>query len=344
MKAETTEHTEYLRNCLVQVPEVSMQQFGHIADLRALEQDAKHLGTKTISVEDLLKHFKQAAKNESWFQTYWLFPSADDLTKEEKEISFNLHQLSKGKEGTPNEKNTIKDLLKAFRQIELVSIILRFIRPDSFGMLTPPVAFILDLHSGRDAVDTYLNYLSNLRAIRDHYGFSSAAEADRALWVLEHICNAGRADNKKIKQAFESDEFMLRLRAKNLVEPLSHLSSARLASALEGVDNHLAALVGCYALEENVKKWAQVEGVEKDAVHLAKESASNERHPSLKHYIDALLKAGKTSSLKHEKQMLGYLPSIRNKMFHAEVKEPNPHEVSELIQAVLEIEQRNLKK
>ncbi len=336
----------YLHDCLAQFPKVSVQQFGCAPDLHAIEHEAEPLRTQKVSVGQLIRHFKKCADQESWFRTYWLFPSVNDLAMEEKEVSFNLHQLSKGNEGTPKEEAAIQDLLKVFRQIELVSIMLRFIRPDSFGMLTPPVAFILDLHSGRDAVETYLNYLCNLRSIRDHYQFSTAAEADMALWVLEYMCGTGETDNPEIKQAFESDEFMLQLRAKNLVAPLRRLSSARLASALYGVNNHLAALVGCYALEENVKEWARSEGVEGEAVRLAEEGAPEKKHPkpSLRDFAEALSQGGKTSSLEPVKLWLGYLYGIRNKMFHAQVKEPNPHEVHKLVEAVLEIEQHNLRK
>lgn len=335
----------WLHDCLAQFPEISAQQFGCVPDLHAIERESEPLRTQRVSVERILTHFRKCAGKESWFRTYWLFPSIADLSDEEKNISFNLHQLSKGNEGTRKEKDAIKDLLKAFRQIELVSIILRFIRPDSFGMLTPPIASILDLHSGRDAVETYLNYLRNLRAIRDHYKFSTAAEADMALWVLDYMCNTDGGDSRKIKQAFETDEFVLQLRAKNLVEPLARLSSARLANALEGVDNHLAALVGCYALEANVKKWARAEGVEDEAVHLAQASAPKDKHPrpSLKHYAEALSNNEKATSLKQVRQMLGYLHDIRNKVFHAEVKEPKQHEVRKLVEAVLKIEQ-HLKK
>lgn len=333
---------KYMHDCLAQFDEVSAQQFGGI-HLRAIEHRAEPLAHKKVSVARLLAHFKEYADNENWFRAYWLFPSLDDLTAEEKITSFNLHQLSKSNEGTQKESDTIKRLLNAFRQIELVSIMLRFIRPDSFGMLTPPVASILDLHSGRDAVQTYLNYLDNLRAIRGHYKFDRAADADMALWVLEYRCNASGAHNSAIKQAFESDEFMLQLRAENLLKPLRHLSSARLASALLGVNNRLAALVGCYALEKNVKQWAQIEGVEKEAKRLAKDRVANKKNPtpSLSDYIVAL-KQSKTASLESVKQQLGYLHGIRNKVFHAEVKTPTEREIKKLVSAVLEIEQYRL--
>ena len=331
----------YLHDCLERFPEVSKRRFGCTVDLKALEEAVEDLRSNTVSVRDILTHFRAHFQNTEhwWFHQYWLFPSLDDLSDEDQTKIIDFHPLSEQNEGKPLEKKVIHELLEAFRQIELVSIILRFVCPVSFGILSPPVEYLLGLHSGKNAAETYGRYLRNIRTICEKYEFRTVAETDMALWVLKHTCYDEQFKDAAISQKFNNDEFMLRLRAKNLVEPLHALSPAQMANAFCDVKNDLAALVGCYALEKSVKEWARVEGVEKEARELAKEKLSPTL-PTLNHYSAALCanKQGKLSSLESERKNLDSLTKIRNKVFHGQ--EAVLDEVRNLVKTVWKIEQR----
>ncbi len=332
----------YLHDCLNQFSDISEQRFHRPSDLQAAENGAKHLQTGTVSVQAIHQHFHSSFKEKpeyGWFNDYWLFPSFDDLRKEDQQKTFTFHQLSKGNEGNTKEQDVIQDLLGIFRHIELVSNILRFICPKSFGILSPPVEYVLALRRGKNAVEVYMNYLRNLREIRSKYGFSRVADVDMALWVLKHKCYDNNMVDAGIKQAFEKDEFMLQLRASNLVEPLNELSPVQLATALCGANNHLAALVGCYALEANVKKLAEIEKVTEEAARIAAKDGSKPQKPSLPHYLEALKSKGKITNI--ERGELSRLQkSMRNKMFHGEISDPDPQEVIRLVKAVSDIAQR----
>ncbi len=335
----------YLHDCLEQFPDVSRQRFNDRPfDLKTIQSDAEYLRTRTVvSVRDIHEHFSRYFKDYTelwWFNRYWLFPSFNDL--EDQEQTFNFQQLGEDNEGSPIEKEAIQKLLGAFRQIELVSIILRFIQPVSFGILSPPIGFLLGLRSGKNAVETYVNYLRNIRKICEKYEFRTVAETDMALWVLKHKCYDAEFKDDGICQEFKNDEFMLQLRAKNLVEPLNELSPAQLAKAFCGTNNHLAVLTGCYALEETVKQWASHEGMEKEAMKLAKKKEKERRFPTLSDYSEALLrnKKGKISSLEPERKKLKKLSEIRNKVFHAEIREPSLRQIRDLAETVWKIERR----
>ncbi len=329
----------YLHDCLEQFPEVSEKRWGKgkSFDLRALEEKVQDLQSQKVSIGDIHQRFEQHFKetNDWWFDKYWLIPPLGDLSQEqERKISF--HELH---EGGSKEKKAIRDLLKAFRHIELVSIILRFIRPESFGILSPPVEHVLELRRGRNAVETYLNYLRNLRHIRneDTYKLHTVAEVDMALWVLEHKCHMEEMKDERIKKEFQQDEFMTRLRAENLAAPLGDISLARRALAFHTIDNDLAALIGCYALEKHVKKLAKIENVEEDARLLAKQDG--EREPTLRHRLKALRDKEKLVFL--DKNDPGYLNKIRNKVFHgAESSGIENTEFSRFIRTVLKLEQK----
>ena len=329
----------YLHDCLEQFPQVSEKRWGKGKpfDLRALEEKVQDLQSRKVMIGDIHQRFEQHFKetNDWWFDKYWFIPRRGDLSQEqEKKISF--HQL---KEGDPKEQKAIRDLLKAFRHIELVSIILRFIRPDSFGILSPPVEHVLELRRGRNAVETYLNYLRNLRRIRneDKYKLDTVAEADMALWVLEHKCHVEEMKDERIKQEFQKDEFMTRLRAENLAAPLGDISLARRAIAFHAIDNDLAALIGCYALEKYVKELANIEKVEEDAKRLANKDWKE--RPTLSHRLKAL--DDKKSLLFLDNNDRGYLKKIRNRVFHGqEISGIENKEFSRLIKTVLKLEQR----
>ena len=327
----------YLHECLNQFPDVSEKRWGigKPFDFKALEGSVEDLRSRRMMIVDIHQRFEQHFKETSdwWFNKFWILPSVDNLSPEEQKKTFSFHQLSKGNEGGPNEGKAIKALLSAFRHIELVSIILRFILPESFGILSPPVQHVLALSSRRDHVETYLNYLDNLRFIRDKYEFESAAKADMALWVLEHKCYFDGMVNPRIKQKFEKDKIMLRLRAKNTVGPIEDLTPAWRAIAFRTIDDNLAALIGCHGLENYVKKLARLEKVEEKAKQLAKDE-----RPTLEPRIKALDAQGKLSFLNLGKEDLDNLSKLRNKVFHGETIFEKDIEL--LISTVLKLEKK----
>ena len=331
----------YLHSCLNQFPEVSKKLWGKPFDLKTLEEKVKVLKSGKVRINDILEHFGYFQNTELWwFNKYWILPSLNDLSPEQQKKTFSFSQLSRG-----NEKEVTQDLLSVFRHIELVSIILRFICPDSFGILSPPVEHVLALRRGGNAVETYLNYLCDLRFVRDEYKFKTAAEADKALWVLHHKCYDNSRNDPKIKQAFEKDELMLQLRAKNLVAPLSDISLAWRTIAFHTIDNDLTVLIGCYALEKYVKELAIVEKVEKEAKRSAEKEGK--KGPTLDDRIKALDNKGKLFflTLGHGNldylSNLDYLRKIRNDVFHGEkIAEIEQEKIRWLVETVLKLEQR----
>ena len=130
------------------------------------------------------------------------------------------------------EENLIGELLHAFKAIELVSIILRFIRPEKYAIFSTPTEMLLEIRRG-SPVETYVNYLTDLRLIQKRYGFERVADVDMALWVLHEKCYGTHKD-PEVESAFSGDTFLLRLIAKNLASRLKDRSDAQLANALQG--------------------------------------------------------------------------------------------------------------
>lgn len=127
----------YLHTCLGGFEEVSKERYGYRFDLKAIEDDVQHLHTKRRINSKDLAYF--ANPDRWWFDRFWVLPAPPQLDAVLEKTSFEFHQLSRENEASVKEGQTIQTLLDVFRSIELVSIILRFVRPDSFGILSPPL-------------------------------------------------------------------------------------------------------------------------------------------------------------------------------------------------------------
>jgi len=172
-------------------------------------------------------------------------------------------------------------------------------------------------------VETYLGYLGNLRAIRSRSGLPRVADVDMALWVLHERCY-GQHRDPEIQRLYLEDEFMLQLRAKNLVAPLAELSHAKLAKALEEVKPDIATLIACHHFEVLIRKLASCYGLE-------------EACPSsdLEEILDAIPNYGPVNPLR--KARWQRLREIRNHLMH-EGKMPGMMEKRVLIEEVNRLE------
>lgn len=237
----------YLHDCLKAFEEVTKEKYGKVYDYAAVERDVAHLRDKRrpLTYDDL--GYFESPRN--WgFWTWWVFPPEHHVTPELKRREFDFWNLPK------KERSLIKSLLDVFKFIELVSIILRFVRPEHYGIISPPVERILEVRRGRNAADTYLNYIGDLNKVKDHYHFVRVADADMALWVLHERC-FGSTPDEATRMEYRNDPFMRELRAKNLMERfLADSTYAQLARSLLTMNHVLAGQLGAIAFEQMVRK------------------------------------------------------------------------------------------
>ena len=233
----------YLHTCRAAFREVSERLYGWPFDLDAIENDVSHLRDRKLTYQDLTFF---VTKERWWFEKFWVFPPESQISPALKRRKYNFWRL-------PNrESEVIASLYEVFRSIELVSIILRFIKPESYGIISPPVEQILDVRRGSDAKETYINYLADLRRIKAHYGFARVADIDMALWVVHEKCY-GDPKDPEVMQAYHSDGFLLQLRAKNLMDHFfKQYTYTVLAKALAPFNPRLAAQIGGIAFEHKV--------------------------------------------------------------------------------------------
>ncbi|HLK85032.1 MAG TPA: hypothetical protein VKT27_00875 [Candidatus Binataceae bacterium] len=237
----------YLQGCFEAFKEVTEKVFGTASDLAAIETSVAPLRDGVALNYEDLKKFESPSHWE--FKTWWVFPPEQHVTPELRRRKFNFRDLPQ------EERNVVASLLDVFKSIELVSIILRFIRPELYGIISPPVERILDVRRESDAVQTYLNYLDNLRKVAKHYHFRRVADADMALWVLHERCFGG-APNEATRKAYDEDRFIRSLRAENLMKRfLDDCTYAQLAHSLFRTDPVLAGQLGGIEFEQMVRRY-----------------------------------------------------------------------------------------
>jgi hypothetical protein len=303
----------YLHACLDAFADISEKKYGAPFDLAAIERAVRHLrGRKPLTYKDLTYFVDD---EHWWFEKYWVFPPEDKVTPKLAKLTFDFWNLPK------RQDVVLGQLLEVFKSIELVSIILRFVKPEAYGIISPPVERVLDVRRGSDALETYRNYLDNLTEIRAHYGFTRAADVDMALWALHERC-WGTLRDPAIAAAYEADPFMLRLRAKNLV---GHLLAGRsyslFAHAVEHIDPQLAAVVACYTFELRLRALA------------ARLGAPPAR--TLSELIDSVPTGGVVSVVR--KGNWRRLKGVRDALFH-KGQRPTPAQTAALIEEVRRLE------
>ena len=244
----------YLHACRDLHPKVTKLRYGREQDLRRIEREVADVRRRHRLTYD---HIEKIRNSEVWDADvfgYWPPRTAVEPTLEAMEWNF-WNQPGR-------EEETIKQLLAIFRQIEPVSVILRFIVPEHYGILSPPVETMLGLGPFRQPLERYRAYLKNLREIRNFKQFDTAADVDMALWVLQlgvlERLLSGCLSHEKfkcLKEEFRQDAELRAIRAVNLTgqlfSPDSDIGRVELAEALLNSD-----------VESNIQLAGQIAGIE----------------------------------------------------------------------------------
>ena len=164
----------------------------------------------------------------------------------------------------PKAKRDAIELLYArLQHIEVVSVVLRFLCPEEFGILSPPVMNLVNLPRARNHVDLYCRYVSLLTGMREHYGeLKRVADFDMALWSAAHL---DPSSNRLIWSQILHDPYFQGICLGNLLEGFgrswgqSDRERLLLANILLDHDHTLAALIAgrCFSviIRLMIKKW-----------------------------------------------------------------------------------------
>ena len=251
LRRRRTQGPDYLHRCGELHLEVTKRRFGRRQDLGEIESAVAHVRSSQRLTYDDIERIRDSRIWDADLFGYW--PSRT-------EIEPILHPAEWDFRNLPNrEDEAIATLLEVFRQIEPASVVLRFIAPDHYGILSPPVETILGLGPYRRRGDRYKAYLRNLRALQKDRGLASVAMTDMALWVLQvGVVDGllrGHADYETLQEAYRADAKLRAIQVGNLAQRLfEEMSRPDLAKALLDTNLELAGQIAAIEFERAVKE------------------------------------------------------------------------------------------
>lgn len=181
----------------------------------------------------------------------------------------------------------VERLFEVFRQIEPVSMVLRFICPTTYGIMSAPVAAILGVVPRRRATDTYKAYLEALREVAAKRKFNRAADVEMALWALQVGALEDellpQAKRVRLKKSYDGDTPLQQLQTRNLTTHLFSREKLDIAESLLTTDVRLAGQIAGVEFEQLVRKRFGSRG-SNDSLEVIIDRA---RHPDSRRLHDA---------------------------------------------------------
>ena len=148
--------------------EIIRKKHGMETNFEKIESKLDHLRREnSLSYSDL----EIIADESCWpFNQYWMWPSKEQIEEKLKETSGWFKNL-------PNdEEKVIGGLDGIFKNIALISIILRFVHPNLYAVYSRPPLRILRIERGFNDVEEYLNYVYLLRLLKHSFGVTKTAD------------------------------------------------------------------------------------------------------------------------------------------------------------------------
>jgi hypothetical protein len=246
----------WLNKFLELYPEAYKRVTGQTTDYEKLEGELRSMAdTKYPSIGPL--HLKLIEDEDRQYWTYpkW-WPSASALLRGAIDLPADLHTME-------GKKRAVEALYGVLRHIEVTSVVLRFMYPEEFGIISPPVVSLLNLIPAENEThpEHYIRYLRSLRDLSIRYGqlFSplrALSKVDMGLWAAEHLSTDPAYAS--MAEEMHKDEFFQEIRLRNLAEGFgSHWTRTDaqrliLGRVLLRHDSILAALIASRAFESIV--------------------------------------------------------------------------------------------
>jgi len=217
---------------------IAKTESGNEQNLEDIERRLEPLRRgKALAYQDL----EVIANREYWpFSKYWMWPDKSQIENKLETTAGFFKDLPN------NEITIIRRLNNIFKNIALVSIILRFARPDCYAIYSWPVLQILRIERGKNAVEEYLNYIREMRILKDSFGVKKVSEVDQIVWAIFYLQGKYAVELKKIlaKQLPEN------LSAEELIIYLSHNPLRIAREYLKRKDHITAGLWAAKAFEK----------------------------------------------------------------------------------------------
>jgi hypothetical protein len=211
------------------------------------------------------------------------------------------------------KKEAIRLLYESLKHIEVVSVILRFMCPDVFGIFSPPVASFLRLSPLPSPIDTYLMYLNVLKNFVEHYKvLKRVADIDMALWSAAHLVHDPAY--APLKEEMYGDEFFHETRLRNLLKGLegfwrrTGMQRLIFARVVLERDHVLASVIFARVYESVLREMMEYHGLLKGVIQKIDLAL-----------VQQIERRSEIASLGLQQGQLEALWKLRNKAVHGEL-------------------------
>ncbi|MBI1817580.1 MAG: hypothetical protein HYR72_21600 [Deltaproteobacteria bacterium] len=236
----------WIQEFLTLFPNATEQVTGKRQDLGGIERQlVRARNTLEVTSADL----RVVEESNDWAYAKWWPPLSSGLQGSFK-LPENLGQRRSRREA-------VQVLYEKVRDIEVASVILRFVCPRYFGIISPPVMHLLNL-TPKESIETYLTYTEILQTLADHYRMERVADIDMALWTAAQLYISPLY--AELTKQMNGDAFFQETRLRNLVANLRLESgvSDRLLFAKVLLDHEhvIAGVIAARAFEDLCRKIA----------------------------------------------------------------------------------------
>lgn len=147
-------------------------KYGGTLDFEQLEKSMEpvRLGREDFSYQHL-----EMLRRDNLFPAWWKLPELNARELESLKGVFRNLQ--------PRDQDLVQKLFDIFKNIEILSCLLRVICPQHYGIYSAPVENLLSIKA-ETPVRKYLVYLENLSELQEEYGLERIADVDMALFAL----------------------------------------------------------------------------------------------------------------------------------------------------------------
>jgi hypothetical protein len=288
-----------LQPYLERFPEVCQANYGRTYSFRQIERRFEKLreGERWLVVKDVMTLFDPQMTP---YARHWNVPPEKALDRELRTRRILLAPLAE------RSRVLVQMLLEALHSLEIVSLILRFVHPERFGVFGTPVANILQAQ-GATATGMYAAFCEELREWQLNFHMESVAETEMAIWAFAEISRAvlGEEAAQKAQQEFAACHWAQRRRAGNVLKPFfDSYGALGLARILTDQASKLAGKIAGEEYERllnavSMKAYGKPLSSAKGAVHTV---------------LDALLRDGRIQP--GERTELSFVWETRNRAVH----------------------------
>jgi hypothetical protein len=149
-------------------------------------------------------------------ESAWTYKEWWDQYSGQVEQPIQLPPEVQSREG---KQKAIEILYEKIKHIEIVSIVLRFLRPQEFGIISPPVEHLLNLSPAENHIEHYMGYLDILNGfVGREPDLDRVADVDMALWAAAHLST--QRDYAALTEDMNTDPYFQEVRLRNLTEGL----------------------------------------------------------------------------------------------------------------------------